>query len=170
MSGFKSIRSVAQEYFGDDALMWGAGLESLGRRLDENHISYYEYFAYLIRQYNDLARYKGTMLSERVFDKYKEYRSEASRVAELNAYLDSEAFETNVDTNGRNPEDVLLDEGVELTQLFRYVMALTLGYYKLAPKFQDAAVMQLKENTEYFRTFSKFHNVFPVKKEDVVRE
>lgn len=167
-AGMREFRDVAREYLGDEVLRWGGHLEALARRLAENHIGYWEYLAYVLAQYPDVARYQSTYRSERVFTGYADYRVMQARKAELNAYLDAETLETHV-RQGREPEAVLRDPNVELSPLFRYVMALTLGLYDLAPRFQEQAVRQLHENTEYFRTFSKFRHVLPAKKEDAVR-
>jgi hypothetical protein len=163
----ETIREVARFYFGNSALGWDGTLEQLGARLDKEDISYYEYFSYLLKEHHDMAGFKSIRNSEKVFDRYKEYRKNMKRTAELNAYLDTENFEANVD-RGKNPKDILLDESVELSPLFRYVMALTLGFYDIAPDFQEKARLQLLENREYLRTFHKFRHVFPVKEEEVM--
>jgi len=165
----ETIRDVARFYFGNEALGWDKSLEALGKRLDAIQVSYYEYFAYLINKYADTARYRNTRTSERIFDRFADYKKDLIRHAELNAYLDIENFEAHINLK-EEPKDILLDETVELTPLFKYVMALTLGLYGIAPQFQDKAVLQLKENTEYFRTFAKFRHVFPVKQEEIISD
>jgi len=158
------IREVAREYFGVEALGWDASLEALGARLDTDGRTPQEYFAYLINRHADCATRRNTRNSEKVYGLFREYWKELSRHAELNAYLDAETFETRTG-RGMQPAAVLADADVEMTPLFRYVMAMTLGFYDLAPRFQREAVQQLLENTEYFRTFAKFKHVFPVKRE-----
>jgi hypothetical protein len=167
MNTKETVRDVARFYFGNPVLGWDGSLEVLGGRLDRENISYYEYFAYLLKEYHDTCRLKSVRNSEKVFNRYPEYQKNMKRQAELNAYLDTENFEATVD-RGKNPKDVLLDESVELSPLFRYVMALTLGFYDIAQTFQEKARMQLLENREYFRTFQKFHHVFPVKEEELM--
>ena len=160
----ETIRQVARHYFGNTALGWDSSLERLADKLDADGISYYEYFAYLLNAYADTAHRRGTRNSLKVYSRYKEYREHQKRHAELNAYLDNDTFEAHIKL-GESPETILTDSNIELTPLFRYVMALTVGLYSLAPQFQKEAVLQLKENTEYFRTFAKFKQVFPVKEE-----
>jgi len=162
----KTFREVTRDYFGDEVLRWGGHLEVLARRLDADGIGYEEYLAYLLHQYPDVARFQGTFRSERVFSRYADYRKSAARKAELDAYLDAEMFETHVG-RGCEPAAVLVDMGVELSPLYRYVMALSLGLYALAPRFQQDAIRQLLENREYFRTFAKFRHVLPIRQEDV---
>lgn len=162
----KSIREVAVEYFGKQAFGWDRSLEKLGDRLDQEGITYYEYFAYLLNAYADNAHRRGTRNSEKVFRRYPEYRQTQERLAELNSSLDKRTFEAHL-ALGESPREILTDDKVELSPLFKYTMAMTLGLYSLAPDFQKEAAKQLKENTAYFTSYSKFRHVLPVKREDI---
>jgi len=157
------IRQVAMQYFGQGAAHWSKHLEELGVKLDARGWHYPEYFAFLIQEYHESARYKNIQGSEKALAKFESYRNELARLAELTAYLDAETFEARVRA-GMEPGAVLRDRHMELSPLFRYVMALTLGLYDIAPLFQDEAERQLRENTELFRTFSKFKHILPARR------
>lgn len=163
-----NIAETAIEYFGDEAVRWAHTLGPLARTLREGGATPAEYFAYLTREYADTGRYANVRNSPKIIGRFLESRPVMARVAELNAYLDRDTFDTHVNI-GEAPRDILLDPRVELSPLFKYVMSVTLGFYDIAPRFQEDAVTQLRENMEYFKAFDKYRRVLPIK-EEALRE
>ena len=159
-----TIHDIAKEYLGPKARGWYFSLEDLRVKLDKKGYSYYEYFAYLASRYADTFRYSNTRNSEKVLKRFKEYKEGLEEQARLNAYLDMETFEAHV-RFGEAPEQVLTDEVLGITPLFRYVMALSLGLYEVAATYQDQAVQQSKENEGYLTSFESFKHLLPWKKQ-----
>ena len=156
----KPGRAAAARYFGPGVARWDTRLDSFVEKLEGLGITPYEYFSYMLENYPGVASYSNVLYSEKALEKYWDYKDSRERRAKLNGYLDFDSFESRINL-GAEPAEILDDPEVELTPLFRYVMAITLGYYDLAGKFHDAAERQLLEAPEYREVYSKYKAVLP---------
>ena len=166
-----TLCEVAAWYTGDERPMRaGTSIYALQQKLDAEGICYYEYIAFLLRDYAEKAFYSNILSSDKVFARFKDiYRPQQKIKADTTAYLDADEFEVNVN-DGKTPAEVLDSENLQLSPLFRYLMSVTLGYYGRARKFKQAAEQQVRENPYYFDALEKFTSIFPIKREDLNTE
>ena len=160
-----NILDVARKYMGELVYRSASSYEALGRELDREGIGYYEYLSFLLNRYAEKARFKNVIASRKVLEDFKNiHRPGLNRKAEISAFLDAEAFETGVN-DGRIPQEILADDSLLISPLFRYITAKQLGFTDVARKYRAEAVLQLKETPVFFSVFENKKDFLPLTKE-----
>ncbi len=163
-----NILDVAEKYMGGKMVYRSASAyEALGRELDREGIGYYEYLAFLLNRYAEKAKFRNIIASRKILEDFKNiYRPGLNRKAEISAFLDAESFETEVN-DGRVPRDILEDDSLLISPLFRFITAKQLGYSEVAKKYKQEAVLQLKETPVFFDVFESKKDFLPLTKEKI---
>ena len=155
-----TTREEAARYFGPDALRWGPRFDVLVDKLKKERAAVPEYMAFLKMEYPVMGGTPSVMYSGKALAGFAAHREERRKASAVHGRMDREYFQAKVSA-GYGPEEVLSDPNTELTPLFRYLMALTLGRYKMAMGFKEAAMAQLDAAPEYRKVFATFEGVMP---------
>jgi hypothetical protein len=163
-----TFENLAAEYFGPKARKWALGptrdrlaLTRLGARC---------FLAWLARRRDpgDIDGDIPKMVAKESFWTGLEDRVEHSmrQSADLCWLSDADRFSAEV-IGGKRPLDVLSDPEVDITPLFRYVMASAIGLYAVAEVFEDRAIRQLLENPMHYEASGSYSVWFPYTREEL---
>ena len=117
------------------------------------------------RQYGHFAGVPRCLNSEKAWNRYAEYREGQAPTAKIIATTDVQTFEGRIKA-GADVRKLLQDPNVGISPLFRMLASVYFGFYDIAPKFRNDAVLQLRENPEYFKHYGDLQEYMPIGEEE----
>lgn len=138
------------------------------RRLDQKKIPYASYFNFIVEKYKDLSQYAGTHTSDPNMQEWVLDEENRAKQAVLDWKIDLDTFNSRIN-DGRSPQDILSDANLDMSPIFKYVMAKMLGLYALLPEFAEDAKEALRQNPGYFcdEINKRLQSYYPLSKEEV---
>lgn len=149
------LSAVARRYFDERMVHFMGPLDGLAEWLKQTGHPAAAYFRFLRERYGShpaMVSPKKLINSKKIFDHFIDERSRELEYFQLDAVLDFESFQARV-RRGKEPQTLLEDESLELSPVFRWAMATTLGFYGVAIKWRDRAKESLHEHPERVRAY-----------------
>jgi hypothetical protein len=103
---------------------------------------------------------------EKFWQEFDEYWDSLKLQAEINSALDVDNFKALLDT-GIPPLDIITKHVNDISPLYRYLMALMMGFYGEVKNLEPLACRQLRENPFYFDHYIEHAANFPLTKAEV---
>ena len=142
--------------------------DELRTKLEQHPYPFYAFFAFVLKDSGlEKINMPNFMLGRYIHGRYAEHLKTLTDLARLNANLDYECFLVEMDT-GRDAYDILQDDLLALTPLYRYLVAKAMGLYHVAEYWEGLAVRQLRENPHYYDTYQEMHDFYPASAEGVL--
>ena len=167
---FYRLKELAEEYMGQGCRINEPQAHDVYSRL---HGRPPEALLAFVRrtQTDEVIGFLGKYLNyDSVWAKFEEYyRQELKESAEVNEGLDEDRFNVLMNA-GVAPLDIIQKEETEISPLYRYIMALSMGFYGELEKLRPQAEQQLRENPWCFDQYVKHAKLFPLKKEEVLSD
>lgn len=135
-----------------------------------NAPSYYSFFRYVQKIDNQgLASFYNYVMSSKVRKTYiEEYIPYLKQKASYSEDLDNSNFKAEFTfIENQTVYGVLMNTRVEITPLYRYLLAESEGHYDVSEHFEESAILCLKDNPFLFQYYKDYHKHFPIKPEDI---
>jgi hypothetical protein len=165
-----SLKQLSEQYTGEVCRITGPQAQDIFRKLNGRPPE--ALLAFLCRTESmEKTAFLGKFLNyDSVWIKFEKFYNEELKVAaEINEGLDEDRFNVLMNA-GTAPLDIIQKQETELSPLYRYIMALSMGFYGEVEKLRPYAEQQLKENPWYFNQYSRHVHLFPLQREEVVND
>jgi len=165
------LQNIAREMIGDRLYLKHDEMLSLNEniRMMGPGVNFRCFMAFVYRTYfqtcADLLTYRNFITSKKVFDKFEEYLKDMKLATPYKIQHDWMTFEIYYELYGDMVKP-LLDEVLDISPLFRFVMLDTLDRPE-KERFRGDAVLQLKENPFYIGLQPEQLDHYPIQEEDL---
>lgn len=141
----KRLKDAAVRYFGVRAGHWD--LSDLGRRLELDGFCPRSFLAFAHREYGSEA-YQNQVAGDRVYALFEARQPVMEAEAELTTEIDFKTYEARR-AAGFTPRQLLSDDNLAVSPMFKYVFSMVEGFYDLAARLGSDAQSQVMENPYY---------------------